>query len=90
MIADQIMINKYPRNIPLEDGSIEEMFDAVRLAHDNGKGVITMKILGTSAPPLIKNYQESIKSIARLDYVDALVIGMKNMDEVKKNVKAIL
>jgi aryl-alcohol dehydrogenase-like predicted oxidoreductase len=87
---DQAMINKFPENIPLKDGSIEEMFDAIRSAHNAGKGVVAMKVLGTSAPPLVRNYQASIKSITQLDFVDAMVIGMKNLDQVKKNVKAVL
>lgn len=88
--ANQAMISKFREHIPLEDGSIEEMFHAIMLAHSNGKGVIAMKVLGTSAPPLVRNYQSSIKSIAQLDFVDTMVIGMKSLDEVKKNVKVIV
>lgn len=92
--AAQATIRKFPDNIPLEDGSIEEMFDAIRLAHENGKGVVAMKVLGGRvrgpAPPLVKNYQLSIRAIAQLGFVDAIVVGMRNLDQVKKNVKAIL
>jgi aryl-alcohol dehydrogenase-like predicted oxidoreductase len=88
--ADQAVINKFREHIPLEDGSAEEMFNAIKLAHSGGKGVIAMKVLGNSAPPLVRNYESSIKSIAQLDFVDTMVIGMRNLDEVKKNVKVIL
>ncbi|MDH5783394.1 MAG: aldo/keto reductase [Candidatus Bathyarchaeota archaeon] len=88
--ADQVMISKFRERIPLEDGSIEEMFHAIKLAHSSGKGVIAMKVLGTSAQPLVRNYQSSIKSIAQLDFVDTMVIGMRSLDEVKKNAKVIL
>jgi len=88
--TDQATISKFERHIPLEDGSVEEMHHALRLAHNSGKGVIAMKVLGASAPPLVKNYQSALKSVAQLDFVDAMVIGMRNLDEVKKNVKAIL
>jgi len=88
--ADQTTINEFQEYIPLEDGSIKEMFHAVKLVHDNGKGVIAMKVLGGSAPPFVKNYQSSIKSIAQLDFIDTMVIGMKSLSEVKKNVKAVL
>lgn len=92
--ATQATIRKLPDNIPLEDGSIEEMLDAIRLAHENGKGVVAMKVLGGRvrgpAPPLAKNYQLSIKAIAQLGFVDAMVVGMRSLDQVKKNVKAIL
>lgn len=87
--ADQAKIRKFQKHIPLEDGSIQEMFDAIELAHDSGKGIIAMKVLGTGAPPLVRNYQSSIKAIAQLDLVDAMVIGVRSFDEVKKNVKAI-
>ena len=70
------------------------MYTAIKLAHDNGKGTIAMKILGGRvngpAPTLVKNYQLSITSIAQLDFVDAMFIGMSNLDEVKKNIQAIL
>jgi len=88
--ADQATISKFEKHIPLEDGSMEEMYHALRLAHNSGKGVIAMKVLGTSAPPLIKNYQSAIKSVAQLDFVDAMIIGMRNLDEVEKNVKVVL
>jgi len=97
--ADQALINKFRDHIPLEDGSIEEMFQAIKLAHSSGKGVIAMKVLG-GAPilwtitsrrklPLVRNYRSSIKSIAQLDFVDAMVVGMRSLDEVKNNVNAI-
>jgi aryl-alcohol dehydrogenase-like predicted oxidoreductase len=88
--ASQATINRYPENIPLEDGSKEEMFHAIRLAHENGKGIIAMKVLGTAAPPLVKNYKSSIKTVAKLDFADTLVIGMKNLEDVKRNAQAIL
>ncbi len=88
--ADQAMISRFRERIPLEDGSIEEMFHAIKLAHSSGKGVIAMKVLGSSAPPLVRDYQSSMKSIAQLDFVNAMVIGMKSLDEVKKNAKVIL
>jgi len=88
--ASQTVITKFHEHIPLEDGTINEMFQAIRLAHNNGKGVVAMKVLGGPAPPLVKNYQSSIKSIDRLGFLDAMVIGMRNLDEVKKNVKVIL
>jgi aryl-alcohol dehydrogenase-like predicted oxidoreductase len=92
--ASQALISKFPKHIPLEDGSIEEMFHAIKLAHKSGKGIVAMKVLGGTvrgpAPPLAENYESSIRSIAKLDFVDAMVVGMRSLDEVKKNIKAIL
>lgn len=88
--ADQATVDKFPENVPLEDGSIEEMFDAMKLAHERGKGVIAIKVLGTGARPFVRSYRSSIRSIARLDYVDAMIVGMKSLDQVRKNARAIL
>ena len=88
--ASQTIVKKYPEHIPLEDGRIEEMLRAIELAHDRGKGVIAMKVLGTGAPPLVRDYRSSIRSIARIPSIDSMVIGMKNMGEVKKNVGALV
>ena len=87
--ANQAFINKFRELIPIEDGSIEEMFYAIKLAHNSGKGVIAMKVLGCGAPPLVRNYQSAIKAIAQLEFADAMVIGMRRLDEVKKNVKVL-
>jgi len=92
--ASQETINKFPDSIPLEDGSIKEMFNAIKSVHKNGKGVIAMKVLGggVSGQPalLAKHYKSAIKAIAQLDFLDAVVIGMRSLDEVKKNLNVIL
>ena len=88
--ASQELVSKFRKRIPLEDGSIDEMSNAIKLAHHNGKGVIAMKVLGSGASPLIKDYQLAIKAILQLDFIDAMVIGMQNFEEVKKNVEAII
>jgi aryl-alcohol dehydrogenase-like predicted oxidoreductase len=105
--ADQATLNKFQDHIPLEDGTIKDMLKAIELAHNNGKGVIAMKILGGAcpncslnnkptkpqqhlAPPLARNYQSSIKSIAKMKTVDAMLIGIENIDQLHKNVQAII
>lgn len=87
--ATQSIMKKFHESIPLEDGSMEEMSQALKQAHDKGKGVIAMKVLGAHTPPLIENYQKCIRAVAQLDFIDAMVIGMKTIDEVKKNINAI-
>lgn len=88
--ADQTTINRFHENIPLEDGNIEEMLHAIGSAHNKGKGTIAMKVLGTSAPPLVGNYRSSITWVAGLTSVDAMVVGMRRVNEVEKNVRALL
>ena len=69
------------------------MYDAIELAHEKGKGIIAMKTLGGRvkgpAPALVRNYRASIGSVARLNFVDAIFIGMSNLDEVRKNIEAV-
>lgn len=88
--ADLSVIGRFREYVPVEDGSIDEMLDAMKLAHSSGKGVVVMKVFGGGVLPLVRNYQSSIKSVAQMEFVDALVVGMKNLDEVKNNVKALL
>jgi aryl-alcohol dehydrogenase-like predicted oxidoreductase len=87
--ANQALINRFNEFIHLEDGSMREMFQALKAAHDNGKGVVAMKVLGGETPPLIEKYQEAIKGVAQLDFVDAMVIGMRSLEEVKKNIRTL-
>jgi predicted aldo/keto reductase-like oxidoreductase len=87
--AKEATLRRLPENVPLEDGSMREMFAALHAVHEAGKGVIGMKSLGTGAPVLLEDYRASIRSIARLGFVDALLIGMKDVDEVEKNVAAL-
>lgn len=68
---------------------MEEMFDALKLAHGLGKGTIAMKVLGCGIPSLVQDYRGSIEAVVRLGFVDSLVIGMKDLDELRKNVGAL-
>jgi aryl-alcohol dehydrogenase-like predicted oxidoreductase len=105
--ADQATIKRFQDHIPLEDGTIKEMLEAIELAHTNGKGLVAMKVLGGTcpncslsnkprkpqqhlAPPLARNYQSAIEAIAKMKTVDAMLIGMENIDQLQKNVKAII
>jgi aryl-alcohol dehydrogenase-like predicted oxidoreductase len=87
--ANQALINKFNELIHLEDGSMQDMFRALKLAHDNGKGIVAMKVLGGEIPPLVANYKVAIKGVAQLEFVDAMVIGMRSLAEVKKNIMTI-
>jgi hypothetical protein len=88
--ANQALINKFNEFIHLEDGSMQEMFQALKLAHDNRKAVLAMKVLGGGTPPLIAKYQQAIRAIAKLEFIDALLIGMCNLEGVKKNVEVLI
>lgn len=83
------LAKKLQKNIPLEDGNMEEMFEALKLAHSKGKGVVAMKVLATGDPSIVDNYQSAIRAVSRLDFVDAILIGMRDLEEVKKNIQAL-
>lgn len=87
--ATQAAISRWHEEIPLEDGRMNEMFDAAKSAHHQGKGVLAMKALGTGVRPLVRRYRSAIRSIATLPFVDAVLVGMKNLTEVKKNVEVV-
>jgi predicted aldo/keto reductase-like oxidoreductase len=63
--------------------------DAYELAHDSGKGIIAMKVLGNGAPGLVDDYVSSIRWVGALKAVDAMVVGMKSIGELAKNVRAL-
>lgn len=62
------------------DGSPEQIVEILQTAHDGGKGVIGMKILGEGSTADRK--EESLKFVTGLDCVDAIVIGFLNGEEV--------
>ena len=87
--AKRAVLQALPENVPLEDGSMDEMLEAVHRIHRAGKGTVAMKVLGTGAPVLVKDYRSSIASVSRLGFVDALLVGMKDLEQVRKNIAAI-
>ena len=82
------VVRAHPEEIPLEDGTMDAMFGALRLAHTRGKGILGMKVLGTGLPSLVEDVPASFGAIARLDFVDAVLVGMRNLDELRENVAA--
>jgi len=87
--VDQATLRRYRKLIPLEDGSMEEMRAALELVHHHGKGTIAMKVLGNGAPALVEDFASSIRWVAALEAVDAMVVGMKNAGQLMKNVRAL-
>jgi len=67
----------------IEDGDITKMLDALEQAYTAGKGVYAMKVLGHGT--LAHDAARAIHFASRLPYVHSLCIGMRNLDEVRKN-----
>ena len=64
------------------DGSLEDNVAAAKKAHDNGKGIIVMKVLGEGS---IKDPAERKKStdfVTRLDCADVMVVGFEKPEHI--------
>ncbi len=67
------------------DGTREQMEAAIKLAHDNGLGVFSMKSLGGGN--LFKKAEECFNYILGLDYIDSVAVGMQCIEEVEENIR---
>lgn len=65
------------------DGNIEEMLEAINDL-DDSKGVFAMKPLGGGN--LLSNIDKSFNFVLKLDFLDAIAVGMQNKNEVIFNV----
>jgi len=70
-------------NEHIEDGTIADVLRALERAHTAGKGIYAMKVLGCGA--LASDPAEAIAFAARLPYVHSLCIGMRSLEEVRRN-----
>ena len=69
----------------IEDGQMNEMWAAIKEAHQAGKGVCLMKILGSGTV----DPSEAIDYVTQHPYFHSLVIGMKSLEEVRMNLSLI-
>lgn len=79
----------YNRNgLGILDGSAGDMLNAIRFAHDMGKGIYAMKVL--AGGHLRASAEEILGETSSLDCVDSIAVGMKSPDEVRFNCAAIM
>jgi predicted aldo/keto reductase-like oxidoreductase len=71
----------------IEDGDIDQMLNATRLAWRAGKGIVGMKVMGCGS--LAHRPGEAISFVARLPYVHSLCIGMRSWAEVQQNLELL-
>lgn len=72
------------------DGSAEEVAPVIQQMHDNGKGVIGMKLVGEGRfreDPAKR--EESLRYVLGLGTVDAMVIGWEKLNEMEDTAGAI-
>ena len=66
-------------------GRLRAMLDALREAHDAGKGIYAMKVLGRGI--LAKDVESALGYVLRLPCVHAASVGMKTFEELDQNVE---
>lgn len=67
----------------IDDGSREDMLEALRLCFSRGKGVYVIKILGRGE--LVYDLEGALEYVCRQPFIHAFNIGMRNRDEIAEN-----
>lgn len=76
------LINK--AGIGIQDGSVEDMLEAISFAFEMGKGLYGMKAL--AGGNLISDNIEALKFVYEIDELSSVAVGMQSVDEVDFNV----
>jgi aryl-alcohol dehydrogenase-like predicted oxidoreductase len=71
------------RGLGIQDGNTDEMQEALKDAHDAGKGILVMKALGGGH--LSGRAGEALRFCFRQPFVDSVVIGMQSGQELRFN-----
>lgn len=80
-----------PQGLGIEDGSSEEMLEAIKKARNFNKGIFTMKPLGGGN--LIRDRFRCLdfqKELLRKGLIDSMAIGMSSIDEVDFNTDYVI
>jgi hypothetical protein len=75
------------------DGTPEEVVPCLRSMHEQGKGILGMKILGEGTFKTAEERMASLRYVLSLGCVDAFVIGFESpeqIDEICGNIETIL
>jgi len=62
------------------DGTVEEVLAVLQTAHDNGKGMLGMKILGEG--DIVDKMEKSLDFVLHCGCIDAITIGFMDSNEV--------
>ncbi|MEZ0536169.1 aldo/keto reductase [Caldicellulosiruptoraceae bacterium PP1] len=73
------------KGIGIVDGDIKSMYDAIKLAYNNGKGIFAMKALGGGN--LLKDYHEALSFILSCKEIHSVAIGMQDFSEIDMNIE---
>lgn len=72
------------RGLGICDGNLPEMLEAIRNAYEAGKGIYGMKAFGGGN--LLSDFEESLRFVLGLPYLQSIAVGMQSVDEVRMNV----
>jgi len=70
--------------IGIQDGSIQDMLNAVKTAKMNNKFILAMKVYGGGH--LINNAQKAFKFVNEIRDVDSIAVGMSTEEEILANI----
>ncbi len=71
--------------VGIQDGTADDMLQAVKYAYQQGKGLYGMKALGGGN--LLARYNQAMDFIMAVDELSAVAVGMQSIDEVDYNIK---
>lgn len=76
------LINK--NGIGIQDGTINDMLDAIKKAKKHNKFIMAMKIYGGGH--LITDAQESFNFVNGIEDIDSIAVGMSTVEEIDANI----
>lgn len=68
----------------IQDGGVNDMLDAIKLAHTAGKGLYGMKALGGGN--LLSRVEEAVAFVLDIKELSSVAMGMQSVEEVDYNV----
>ena len=72
------------KGIGIQDGSVEEMLEAIEEGHKLGKGIYGMKPLGGGH--LIGDMEKAFNFVKSISFIDSFAIGMQSKEEIESNI----
>ncbi len=66
------------------DGTMDEMLEAIKEAHDNGKAIYGMKPFGGGN--LLHSFRQCLEFVTSIPYLHSIALGMQSIEEVRMNV----
>jgi aryl-alcohol dehydrogenase-like predicted oxidoreductase len=70
--------------VGIQDGTIQDMLEAVKNAKEHNKFIMAMKVYGGGH--LINKAREAFKFVNSLDFVDSIAVGMSTKEEIDANI----